>query len=358
MKGRIYAIILITAFFAGSVGVFFAASFTLEDTVNAVVGFVVSIAIVPIIHELGHVTTAKSKGMNVVYVKCFCLRFFKKGGKIHIRFASPMRADETRAIPKKGGDMQRRALAYISGGLVFSGVLALLLAGAAILLLCLKISSFTLWGMLPYALYLFLLNAIPVQYANGKTDALTYREVKKATVEGKALLNAMEIQGRLYAGERYSEIPVEFYETYALREDEPLFALLWEAKYHYYLEKNDLEKGADALNRLIASGDYLTDEMLLNVRVETAYMFLLQKDASELKRLQESDEEFLRSDDYRAKRLLATYAYACGEEARGEALVEQAKISLKKEEVQGLAKHELLLLERLQTNNGQRNDPN
>lgn len=347
MKGRIYAITLIIAFFVGTIGLFFAASYSLWDTIFAVAGFLASLLVAPTVHEFGHMAFAWGNRFKVVYTKFFFFRFYYASGRIRFAFASPFGGDETRTLPTSGEDMKKRALAVVGGGLIFSGIFALLLVVPAVVLLCLKLPVFFLWGMIPYALYLFLLNVLPAQYANGKTDALIYAEIKKDCTEGKAFLSAMEVQGRLYAGESFSEIPETLYETYGLCEDEPLFAVLWDLKYHYYLDKNDLEKAADALNRLIVSAPYLTSEAVDSVRIESAYMLLLQKDSSQLKSLLETDEKLLRSDDYRIKRLLATYAYACGDKKKGKALAGQAKAALEKERIVGIRKHELTLLSRL-----------
>ena len=347
MKSKIYAIILITALFAGALGVFFFAAVSIEDTISAVAGFVGSLLLMPFLHEMGHVAFAKANGMNVVYVKFFCFCFYEEKGKMKFRIVSPTGADETRVVPKFGGDMLRRASAYVVGGMVFSGILLILLVAPAVVLTCLRLPAFAFWGMVPYTAYIFLLNVIPTQYAMGKTDMLVLWEIKKGTAEGRAFLGAMEIQGRLYAGERYYQIPEETYETYGLREDEPLYAALWDLKYHYFLEKGDLEKAADALNRLLVASEYLSNETWRKVQVEAAYMFLLQDDASALKSLLEKDEALLRSDDYSVKRLLATYAALCGEKERARALIEQAEILLEREKIIGVREHERFLLSRI-----------
>ncbi len=347
MKGRIYAIILLVAFVTGSFVCFFFALRDFDDAIHAIVAFAASLIVVPTVHELGHIVFAAASRMQVVRSKFFCFCVYRREGKWRFRFVSPLRAEETQAIPKDGEDMKKRTLAYTVGGLIFSAVLLAITLIPAILLSCFSVHAFSLWGMVPFAAYLLLLNSFPVQYASGKTDALIYREIKKESAEGKAFVAAMTVQGRLFAGDSYADVPEEYYETYGLREDDPLYAVLWEMKYRYFLEKNQREAAADALNRVVDAAEYLSEEALKTVQVETAYMFLLQKDGSELKNLMERDEAFLRSDDYRAKRLLATYAYACNEAERGRALVEQAKECLQKQPIAGVRKHELLLLSRL-----------
>ena len=239
--------------------------------------------------------------------------------------------------------MQKRTFAYAIGGLALSLIFILAVLTSAIIL-----KNYLLWGIVPYTVYLFVLNVLPLEYPQGKTDVGVLVGVQKGGDAEKNMLSAMEIQGQLSEGKTFSEIEETWYmDVPQLCEDEPLFAVLWDLKYHYYLDKNDLEKAADALNRLIVSAPYLTAEAVDSVRIESAYMMLLQKDSSQLKSLLETDEKLLRSDDYRIKRLLATYAYACGDKKKGKALVGQAKAALEKERIVGIRKHELTLLSRL-----------
>ena len=99
-------------------------------------------------------------------------------------------------------------------------------------------NELSLWGMVPYAAYLFLLNLPPVEYASGKTDTLVYLGLKKGYDGEKNMLSAMEIQGQLYEGKSFAEIDETLYfDNPQLCEDEPLFAVMLDLKYRYFLEK-------------------------------------------------------------------------------------------------------------------------
>lgn len=315
---------------------------------ECIVGLVLGFSVSPIVHELGHILCAKSVNMRIVYTKFFCFRVFIKDGKTRFGLASPFAADQTQVIPKSGGNMQKRALQYTIGGLALSLALLFLAFSAAFACMCFGNTSYILWGSVPYAAYLFALNALPLEYASGKTDMLVYKGIKKGFAAEKTMLAAMEIQGRLYAGESYSEVEESlYYDLPQLCEDEPLYAVILDLRYRYHLEKEEMEKAAGCLNRLAISQAYLSDEELEKIAGELTYMHALNGD---IERADESAKlcmDYLQSEQTAAKRILATYAALRGQKESAETLVEQAKQALGKEWIAGNRKFEEKLLSRI-----------
>lgn len=315
---------------------------------QCVVGLVLGFMISPIVHELGHILCAKASGMRIVYTKFFCFRIFIREGKTCFGFASPFAADQTQVIPKKGGDMQKRALHYTRGGLALSLALLFLVLSAALACVYFGNANYVLWGFLPYAAYLFLLNALPLEYPSGKTDALVYKGLKKGYDAEKAMLAAMEIQGRLYAGESYAEIEETlYYDLPQLCEDEPLYAVLLDLRYRYHLEKEELEKAADCLNRLAISQAYLSDGELEKVAAELTYMHALNGDVERAEESAKLCMGYLQSEQATAKRILATYASLRGQTDGVETLLSQAKVALEREWISGNRKFEETLIARI-----------
>ena len=252
---------------------------SMRDCLFAVCGLALGFMFAPIVHEMGHVTFATAANMDVVYVKCFCLKISLKNGKKRFTLASPFAADQTQVIPKTGGDMQRRAQKYTVGGLVFSAIFLLLLFAAALVSALLYAPFYLLWGTLPYSAYLLLLNLAPVEYGAGKTDALVYQGLKKGADVEKNLVSAMEIHGQLYEGKSFAQIDAHWYFSQPqLCEDEPLFAVTLDLRYRYYLEKGDFEKAADCLNRLAQAQAYLPTEEIEKIAAELVYMHSLNGD--------------------------------------------------------------------------------
>ncbi len=345
----LYAAFCIALLLAGlSLTLYFAWKAGVDESIETLLAIVLSLILAPTLHELGHVFFSAVCGMELEYVKFFCFKIVRTRGKLRLRFASPFAPDETQALPKYGGNMKKRACLYTLGGLIFGGVFALMVATAAIVLSCFEINALFLWGVLPYAAYLFLLNVIPIEYPGGKTDALVCQGLKKGESAERNMLAAMEIQGRLYAGESFAEIDENLYfSSPQLCEDEPLYAVMLDLQYRYYLEKNELEKAADKLNRLASAQAYLGDCEVERIAAELTYMHSLNGDMERAKDCSKLCETYLRGEEAAAKRALAAYCKAFGKEDAVEALIEQAKDVLRSERIKGKAKAERILLARL-----------
>ena len=345
----IYAIFCLALLLAGLSLVFcFAWNAGINELVKALVSIVLSLILAPTLHELGHIFFAFSCDMELNYAKFFCFQVQRTSGRLRFCLASPFAPDETQVVPKRGGDMKKRATFYTLGGLIVQGGITFLFTCVAVVLACCGIQSFAFLGFLPYAWYLFLLNVAPFAYPSGKTDMLVYLGLKKGESVEKNMLNAMEIQGRLYAGESFSEIEETLYfSAPQLCEDEPLYAMMLDLQYRYYLEKNEQEKAAERLNRLASAQAYLTEREVEKIAVELTYMHALGGDYERAKDCSKLCEEFLKSEDAVAKRALTAYCKAFGKEEAVAPLIEQAESILKSERIKGLAKSERILLARL-----------
>lgn len=320
------------------------------QSLNFLLGVLVSFIVTPIFHEVGHLFFLTVNKMECVYIKCFCIKQYIKDGKKRLGFASPFKADETQAIPKTGGNIKKRASAYTLGGLIWSGVLLIVLVGAALACTLLGVTKYTLWGAVPYAAYILLLNIAPFEYASGKTDALVYYGIQKGEATEKVMLSAMEIQGRLYEGKTFSEIDESLYfDLPQLCEDEPLYAVILDLRYRYYLEKNDLKNAADCLNRLVQIQAYMSEIEIEKIAAELTYMHSLNGD---LERAEESGKlcrEFLKGETPTAKRILAAYSSAFGKTEAVAPLIEQANAAMDKEYILGVRRFEKILISRIQS---------
>ncbi len=320
------------------------------QTVACLCGFLLSFFLAPALHELGHVLLAKKENMACVYVKFFCFKVYKKAGQSGFGWASPFAADETQVLPKCGGNMQRRAIGYTLGGISFSGALFIILLTLALTLTFMNRICYFVWGMLPYAAYLFLLNLPPVEYASGKTDTLVYLGIKRGADVEKCMLSVMEIQGQLYEGKRFSEIPQSYYfDLPQLVEEEPLFALVLDLRYRYYLDKEELDSAADCLNRLALTQAYLSDKELEKVAAELVYMHSLRGDIERAEESGKLCKAFLSGNSATAKRILAAYSQAAGKTEAVEPLKAQGREALSCEWIAGVRKFEEGLLSRIKS---------
>ena len=353
MKGRRLALsyaALLTILLCGGfvLAFYFAWQSGARASVFCIFGIMLGFIFAPIVHEFGHMAMASCGKMDCVYAKFFCFKIYVKKGKKRFGFASPLAADQTQVVPKMGGNMKKRALLYTAGGLITSGLFLLCLVCVALALTLLGKTNYLWWGAVPYPAYLFFLNVLPFEYASGKTDALVYRGIKKEEDAEKTMLAAMEIQGRLYAGETFAQMDEKLYfELPQLREDEPLYAVILDLRYRYYLEKEDMQGAAECLNRLITAQEYLSDTELEKLAGELVYMHSVLGNVEKAEERSKACREYLVGDSAAAKRILAAFSFAAGKTEAIEPLIAQAREALEYERISGLKKWEEILLSRI-----------
>ena len=348
MKRRfatMYAVLCTLLLVAGFVTVFlFAWQGGVPNIVQCLVGLFLGFIFAPIIHELGHVVFASAVKMECVYTKAFCFRFYLKDGKKRFGFASPFAPDQTQVLPKMGGEMPKRALVYTIGGLLFSLVFIL-----ADLITVILLPNYVLWGILPYTGYLFLMNVLPLEYPNGKTDIGVYVGIKQGGGPEKNMLSAMEIQGQLAEGKSFSEIDETLYTGVPqLCEDEPMFAIMLDLRYRYYLDKQDIDNAAACLNRLVSILDYLPLAEGEKIAAELVYMNALRGEMPQAEENAKACQFFLKGNTATAKRVLAAWSVAGGHLEHAKALKEQGEACLQFERVAGVRKFEKTLLGRIE----------
>lgn len=352
MKRRwttVFAVSLLIVLLASLILVgYFAWIAGLDEFISAVAAMGASIIIAPILHEFGHVLAAKANKMECVDIKCFCFRYQKTDEKWKLTLVSPFAPDQTQVLPKSSENMQKRATLYTLGGLALEGAVCLLIALTAIIFACFKAATFSLWGMLPYCAYLFILNAVPLEYPDGKTDAFVAVGLKKGYPAEKTMVAAMCIQGELSQGSTFSQIDEKWYfDLPQLCEDEPLFAVMLDLRYRYYLDKGDMENAAKQLNRLSSLQAYFSDEEVEKIAAELVYMHALNGDKERADECGKICEEFLKKQTLLSKRALMAYCKAFGKDDQAQLLMEQAKNLLEKQSCLGLKKSEENLLNRI-----------
>ena len=326
----------------------FAWSAGLTETLFCLLGLLTGLILSPVLHEIGHLFFAKVTDMEWIYAKFFCFKLYRSAGKKRFGLASPFAADMTQVTPRSGGDMQKRASLYTLGGLIFGGVFLLVVVTAAILTTVFGETQYFLWGILPYAAYLFFLNLAPLTYASGKTDALVYAGIRKDEPTERVMLSAMEIQGRLFAGESFGQIEEKLYfDLPQLCEDEPLFHVILDLRYRYYLEKGETEKAFDCLDRLLQAQAYLSDEEREKLAAELVYLHASFGNREGAESYGKGCRNYLAQEGITQKRILAAYAAAFGSAENARLLIAQAEQAEEKELFQGVVKFERILLSRI-----------
>ncbi len=352
---KIYPVLLLLLMFAAEIlVVFYFAWFRAGNRIAAVsfalAGWATAYIIAPIVHELGHILFAKSADMRLKMSKFSFFRIIEKSGKLKFTFASPFAPEETQVVPAKGGDMLRRFRLYTMGGLIFGGIYIVVLAASALAFWGIgwEPAAFLFWGGIPYAVYLFFLNALPFVYAAGKTDAAILRGLSRKEAAEQTMLSAMEIYGGLSEGKSFSRIDENlFFDLPQLPENEPMYAVILDLRYRRCLETENFERAADCLNRLAAAAGYLSVSQFEEVAAELVYMHSVNGDAELAKESAELCEDYLKRETAAAKRILAAYSALQGRFDAVRALKAQAEVCLQKETIAGIKKFERIMLERI-----------
>jgi hypothetical protein len=340
--GKIYSIILTVLFIGTEILLFLVRGATVDSGTAVTIGLFLALLLVTPVHELGHLVFAAMAKMKTVYMKFFCFSIQKQGGRYALKLVSPFSSDETQVLPTTGDNMKKRALCYAIGGLAFSFALIIIIVVTAVVL-----KSNVAWGTFPYAGYIFLLNALPFEYPSGKTDALVCLGIIRDEPSEKAMVLALDIQGRVYKEKRYAELSKELFDFPVLREDDPLFVVCWDLKYRFALDLDDVALAVDCIKRLSQAEEYMHESERERLACELTYLHALNGDLVKANECCKYCEDFLRSETPTAKRVLATVAMQSGEKVSAEILVESGLRLLEQVEIYGERKFEEELLRRI-----------
>lgn len=339
---KFWPIFCLVLLFAG-MGVGGYCSYLHQELPLYIIGLFAGIALAPIVHELGHIVMAKRANMQCVYVKFFCISALLKGDKMQWSWASPFADDQTQVIPKSAENMKRRMCSYAIGGLLFGGIFLIILLILSIAI----VSMQSLWiGLALQSIYLFLLNVVPLEYAAGKTDMLIYTGVQNGADAERVLLSVMAIDGYLYEGKRFAEIDEDlFFQIPQLSEEEPLFAVMLDRRYRYWLDQGNIDEAAVCLNRLASLQEYMQENQLLMVASELVYMHSITDNVDSATQNFAVCEAFLHSETATCKRILCAYYASLGEIAKSEEYRKQGFALCEREAIKGTALLEKRLLE-------------
>ena len=210
-----------------------------------------------------------------------------------------------------------------------------------------KVSGFLFYALLPYTGYLFLLNAVPVSFAGGKTDALVLKGLKNNFDEEKVMLSAMEIFGGLSEGKSFAEIDKDLYfDLPVIAESLPVYATITDLRYRYRLETGDFDGAAEQINRLAQLAEYMDEKEVEGVAAELLYMHAIGQDEERAKQARKLAEPFLMQETLQAKRINVAYYKLLGENEKAEREKKAFFDLLSAERILGKRKAEELLISR------------
>lgn len=173
-------------------------------------------------HEGAHFLVGLFCGMDVTMPK---IRLFK--------------SSSLTVCPKNANHVKAKMIATASAGLIINFACAAV--GAMALFLPRIPVFFSI--LLPYSFYLFVVNAVPLEYDSGKTDGLVIWELISNADSAKVMLVILKVQGMMRSGTNLADVPETLLlEVPQLPEDDINFIILTQLRYEYYLARgNDSE---------------------------------------------------------------------------------------------------------------------
>lgn len=192
------------------------------DIALGLVLIVVGSCLAEVFHELGHVAFGA------------CAKI-----KAKPRFCKFLTSSSCRIVPKTDKNLKPKIIITAAGGLIVNflfivlGIIALTVKAVPVELACLT----------PFSFYLFMINAVPFEYASGKTDGLVISELAKNTDNAKVLLAVLTVQAQVLNGKPIEEVDEKLLSGLPqIQEDDPAFISLTELRYEYFKAKGEEEK--------------------------------------------------------------------------------------------------------------------
>lgn len=211
------------------------------------------------VHELGHMIAGKKNGFEFSSMSVWFFKWTKIKGRIHFNFV--MMGDETgytEMIPKYSENIEKRYKNMIVGAF-YASFFAMLIGIPPLFLVNLPVWVYGIWSMfLPVGAYFYFASALPMSTCGIRNDGGVVYGINKKDDQTAVLMSILSIQAQMYQGKTPSEVDEKLYfELPQLPEDDPLFAVLLNSRYNYYLDKCDFENAKAATARLLTLEDYV-----------------------------------------------------------------------------------------------------
>ena len=249
-----------------------------DTTVNSLIRFVVCAIFAGLVnafaHEIAHLICGKK---NKFAFSSMVVWFFKWSKvKKKIRFDLVMVGDEagyTEMIPTTEENIEIKFTKMTRAGAIASIVVTILGVPPLFMTAILPSWVFTLWAMFfPIGIYYLFGTLLPASSYGVLNDGAVLYHFKKKTDTAKVMTNLLKIQASLYNGKTPAQIDEKLYfDLPQLPEDNPNFAFLLNARYSYYLDKEDYENAKKTTQRLLMLEEYLPKQFMDVIKVDALY---------------------------------------------------------------------------------------
>jgi hypothetical protein len=181
-------------------------------------------------------------------------------------------AGYTEMIPKSTDNLDKR-LAKMTRGAIIASFVMMLIGVPPLFIKGLSLWIYCIWSVfLPVGIYFFFGTALPIYNEGLPNDGAVLLGLKNNDDGMRVTLSLLSIQAEMYNGKLPSEIDESLYfDLPQLPEDDPTCAMLLNARYSYYLDKEDYENAKKVNDRIMSLVDYLPKHYKLAVQTEALY---------------------------------------------------------------------------------------
>ncbi len=244
------------------------------DSIFEIIGYIVLGALIAgfltaLSHELGHYFAGKRNGFILYSLVVWFFKWTKVGKKIKFNFILPLdESGYTEMIPTKTENMDKRFKKLTLGGIY--GPIAFMIIGIVPLVLVfffdfIPLIAFCIWAMFfPMGTYYLFGNILPMTSNGVRNDGAVVMGINKKDDVSIVSSAILQYQAELYNGKTPGEVDEKLlFDLPQLPEDQPTFAMLLDARYNYYLDKEDYENAKKVTDRLMG----ILDGMPKNIKV-------------------------------------------------------------------------------------------
>lgn len=196
--------------------------------VSAGIIMVISCPLASILHELGHMLFGAMVKIRAVPDKNFVKEIFLNWWD----------SSSCKIIPKTHTGLRGRIIFTALGGVAVNAVFVVI----GIIALCVPSVPTELCALLPASFIILVLNALPFNFENGKSDGEIVIELIKNGDEAKVMLAVLNVQAQVLEGKPIAEIDEKLlFDLPQIREDDFSFISLCELRAEYFTAKGDEE---------------------------------------------------------------------------------------------------------------------
>ncbi len=308
--------------------------------------FLLSLVIIPVLHELGHLLIGKLCGMRLIGITLSFVEIIRLGDKLTYRFVNPVTlevAGSCRMYPADGKNIEKKYLLFASGGLIFN--LFYLIIGLPLVII---FNTPFLWATLgitlPYCAYLFIVNLLP--FSETYDGAILWGLLKGDSSQITAV-RLFTAQGYLAQGLTPSQIDKKLYfDLPQLSEDDVNFAILQYYRYTYFLDNGEEKEAFKSITRLEECLEYIPDVYLTPILAELVFAYSYLEINEELAeryhaRMERQEDAIHAIEAVRAK---AAYARLKNNEKGQREALDDLKTLIEQEPLLGVKKYEEKIL--------------